>query len=126
MPTKAIKQQSNKYTLETNNTPGQHPAATQTKVINLEHFNQSLKEEIAILQSCTQNVGTDISNLFEMMDQQLFIAVERSEELPEAEKMDILKSLWFMETILRQIRTKVNNQLFWAIDNVVYELRYKK
>ena len=109
--------------MNTNTTAAQDSAATQTNVIRLTCLNQSLKKEIEILQECTQTQGTDISNIFEMIDQQLYYAMEKAEELPETEKMDMLKSFWFMDTLLRQVRDKVNGQLFWAINNILYEFK---
>lgn len=81
-----------------------------------------LTEELAILTSCTQTGSTDISNLFEMLDQQLALAIEDADALPEDQKVIILKHIWFMDTMLRQIRTKVNDNFFWAVGNVVFEL----
>lgn len=81
-----------------------------------------LTEELDILTSCTQTGSTDISNLFEMLDQQLALAIEDADALPEDQKVIILKHIWFMDTMLRQIRTKVNDNFFWAVGNVVFEL----
>jgi len=88
-------------------------------------FNE-LTEEITILKSCTQTHGTDILNFFEIMDQQLALAIEIAEELPENNKSAMLKNFYIMDTILRQIRSKVDTKLFWAIDNVVFEAHKEK
>jgi len=38
----------------------------------------------------------------------------------------MLKNFYIMDTILRQIRSKVDTKLFWAIDNVVFEAHKEK
>jgi hypothetical protein len=106
--------------MNTNTTAAQDSATTLTKVINLRH---SLKEEIDVLQGYDESEGVLIRNLLEILDDQLAIALEKAETLPEDKRDDINKTLFHMDTLIRIITTKIDSKLFWAIDNVVYEFK---
>lgn len=113
--------------MKTNTPSGQDPAASQAKTIILEHLNQSLKKEIEILQGYELSEGMKITNLFEMLDEQISIGIDKTEMLPEDKKKDdILKTLYHMDVLLRIITDKVDDKLFWAIDNVIFELTEKR
>lgn len=108
--------------METKTTTGQAQNASQQKVIDLEQ----LKEEIAILECFGQSEGVTITNLLEMLDEQISIGIEKTEMLPEDRRQDdIMKTLFRMDTLLKIITDKVDGKLFWAIDNVVFELTKK-
>jgi len=109
--------------MNTNTTAAQDSATTQTKVINLRH---SLKEEIDVLQGYDESEGVLIRNLLEILDDQLAIALEKVETLPEDKRDDINKTLFHMDTLIKIITTKIDSKLFWAIDNVVYEFKKEK
>lgn len=83
----------------------------------------NIQKEIKILEEYTETVATDIVNMLGMLDEQLSFTYEMVEKLPENEKKDLLKPLWYMDTLLRSIKSKVNENLFWAIGSVVFNLQ---
>ncbi len=77
---------------------------------------------VSILRNYDQNHGTDISNMLEMVDNQLSALYEQAEKLLEPQKEAFLKHLYFISTLQRQISAKITSELFLAIDNLLYEI----
>lgn len=83
-------------------------------------FN-SVTEEISILENYTQTEGIFITNILEILEDQVSLGIEKAQMLPDKERNDLLKTLFHMDTLLKIITTKVDDKLFWAIDNVLFE-----
>jgi len=112
--------------MNTNNPFGQDPdAQSRAEKLIKQYRSESIQGDIEFLDSnYSQIIGMDVCNLIEIVQEKVNDVLEIAEmDLRIDMNHKLYDHLWKVDTLLRQICQKVNNDLFISIENLVFYLK---
>lgn len=77
---------------------------------------------IEFLRNYDVNLGTDIINYIDMIEDQFSALLEIAENLPEPHKSKLLRHIYFGLTLKSQISKEINAEMFSTIEDLIFEL----